>query len=263
MNPLLFVLVAIFKTQEYYAAPMRRILPLLLLLAMPGIGEELPELGKLRSDKFEERQKAEDQIVEWAKEDESGTRAELLFSKFMESSDPEEFHRLTKILVDVHLPHKMGSIQDGPGFIGINMSLQANLLLRPQFEEKRFPPQIADPSRGVYITAVIPNTPAERAGLKAEDVVVAIDGVSIAGENPPTRLKDIISKERPGAKILLSVERGDENLEIEVTLMNGKAVPVNPARGVEPRIDPEVVTRLLKEDYFRWLRNQRQERATR
>lgn len=237
---------------------MKKLLFILSIFTVSAVGEELPSLGGLRSENFTERQQAATSIVEWANEDNTGERADLLFEKYLSSQEPEEYRRLTKILLEVHLQHKVDSIpQNGPGFIGIDMSQQVRLRFQQRFEQAPLPQQFPDPSRGVHISKVIPNTPAERAGLKAGDIIVAIDGVSIAGAEPPERLKEIVSKKSPGSKILLSVEREEERLEIEVTLMNGKAVPQEPAFMDEPRIDPEVVNRLLKEDYLRWLKIQR------
>lgn len=198
--------------------------------------EEPPKLEKLRSDSFEEREKAAEAIIDWVRADQSKDRAELLFQKYLMSKEPEEFHRLTKILLKVHFEHKKDIIpQQGSGFIGINMVQNG-----------------VPPNRGVRIRLVLPDTPAERAGLKPDDLILAIDEIGITGPDPTGRLQAIVSNQAPGSKILLSVEREEQIIEVPIVLMNHLAVEDKAGR-----VDLGAVERLLREDYLRWLRDQR------
>ena len=66
-----------------------------------------------------------------------------------------------------------------------------------------------------YIEEVLPDSPAAKAGLKPDDLIVYVDGepvVSIASFN------EIISKSRPGTLLKLEVRRGDKLLTIDLTL---------------------------------------------
>lgn len=66
---------------------------------------------------------------------------------------------------------------------------------------------------GARIDQVIPDSPAEDAGLEAADIITAVDEDSVA-EN----FSDLIAAYGVGDVITLSVTRGEESLEIEVTL---------------------------------------------
>jgi S1-C subfamily serine protease len=70
---------------------------------------------------------------------------------------------------------------------------------------------------GAVITKVVPDGPADKAGLKEGDLVVAVDGQQVDRENS---LTDLIAAHKPGDRVTLEVQRpdDDEPLEIGVTL---------------------------------------------
>jgi serine protease Do len=68
---------------------------------------------------------------------------------------------------------------------------------------------------GSAITAVEPGSPAERAGLRAGDVVTAINGESVADSNA-LRLR--ISRTAPGTTVKLTVQRPEGPTDLNVTL---------------------------------------------
>jgi M6 family metalloprotease-like protein len=68
---------------------------------------------------------------------------------------------------------------------------------------------------GVRIDRFLPDSAAEKAGLKVGDLLVKIDGLSLAGEQ---RLSDVIGDKRPGDEVTLLVKRGDEELTIKAKL---------------------------------------------
>ena len=70
-------------------------------------------------------------------------------------------------------------------------------------------------SAGARIGEVRPGTPAAKAGLKAGDVVVKIDGTSVGSSD---RLRSLIDAKRPGDKVKLTVQRGGETVTLDVTL---------------------------------------------
>ncbi len=69
--------------------------------------------------------------------------------------------------------------------------------------------------RGAEIQEVIPDSPAERAGLKVGDLIREVDGQRVSASRP---LTEILSSYRPGDRVTLTVERDGEKLEIQVTL---------------------------------------------
>jgi S1-C subfamily serine protease len=83
--------------------------------------------------------------------------------------------------------------------------------------------------RGAKITGVGPGSPAAKAGLQAEDLVLSIDGIEL-----PTDANEAIAKivritagHRPKDVIVLKIKRGGEEQEISVTL--GSAADANTA----------------------------------
>jgi serine protease Do len=66
-----------------------------------------------------------------------------------------------------------------------------------------------------YVEEVDANSPAAKAGIKPDDLVVYVDGepvVSIAA------FKEVISKTRPGTALKLEVRRGEKLVSVELTL---------------------------------------------
>ncbi len=229
--------------------------------------ENLP-IKSLNSESFQERQQAEQELINWAKQEDPEKRADQLFERYLKSEDPEEFRRLTRILLAVHFDLKKEDIpQQGSGFIGISMRqprpfrfqqrrFEQGQLQLPPLEQDEFEKEAAL-ERGVFIDEVIEGTPAEKAGLLAEDLITEIDGEDLAGEDPTARLKEIVGGRPPGTKLTLTIEREEKLLKKVITLMNAQAVPQIRPNGGQPRVDAEKADQLLRNDYLRWLTEQR------
>jgi 2-alkenal reductase len=69
---------------------------------------------------------------------------------------------------------------------------------------------------GVLVTSVTPGSPAEKAGIKVDDIVLAIDGQEIDFQNP---LTDILFSYAPGDEVTVTVQRGTDELELKATLV--------------------------------------------
>jgi C-terminal processing protease CtpA/Prc len=69
--------------------------------------------------------------------------------------------------------------------------------------------------KGAMITDVMPETPAAKAGLKAEDVIVAVGDKEIGN---PAELREAITSNKPGSEVLLKVMRGKEKMDVKATL---------------------------------------------
>ena len=67
--------------------------------------------------------------------------------------------------------------------------------------------------RAVEVVEVIGDSPAARAGLRAEDLIVAVDGVPVRGVDDLQRL---LGEDRIGADVDLSVVRGGEPRDVTV-----------------------------------------------
>lgn len=67
--------------------------------------------------------------------------------------------------------------------------------------------------------AVVPASPAEKAGLKMKDVILEVDGEKVTTENP---LHIIVSRKKPTDEITMKVWRSGEEIEVKVTLSEAK-----------------------------------------
>ncbi|MFH1863325.1 MAG: trypsin-like peptidase domain-containing protein [bacterium] len=70
--------------------------------------------------------------------------------------------------------------------------------------------------QGVYVVNIIPGSPAEKAGIKPEDIIVKIDGNELTDKNGG--LAKIISKKKPGDTVNLEIWRDSQTVNLQVTL---------------------------------------------
>ena len=76
-----------------------------------------------------------------------------------------------------------------------------------------------DHARGCRVTAVNPNMPAAKAGVKSGDLIVRVDGKGFEGFDS---LFDHVQNKKPGDKLKLSIQRNGKPVEITVTLAEGR-----------------------------------------
>ncbi len=70
-------------------------------------------------------------------------------------------------------------------------------------------------TRGLTITNITPDSPAEKAGLQLADVILAVDGRALSSLED---LRLVIAQASPGTKVTLRVARDGGEREVEVTL---------------------------------------------
>lgn len=68
---------------------------------------------------------------------------------------------------------------------------------------------------GVHITGIEPGGPAEQAGLKTNDVILALDGKAISG---PKEAMDIIAETTPGQTVTFLILRAGKQIHVAVTV---------------------------------------------
>jgi Do/DeqQ family serine protease len=87
-------------------------------------------------------------------------------------------------------------------------------------------------TEGVYVDKVLPNTAAEQAGIKAKDIVVAVENITI---NSASQLKETIATKNPGDKIKISLVRDNKPMELYVVLkeQESQEVAANKLNSVE------------------------------
>ncbi len=108
------------------------------------------------------------------------------------------------------------------------------VMLDPDFTVEKARELKLDRVRGARITQIYPQSPASRAGLAVDDVVLSFDGTDIADEN---HLINLVSLTQIGRKVVLVVLRGGQKMSIEVNLSNRQEMdqrseaPTHPAMG--------------------------------
>ncbi len=81
----------------------------------------------------------------------------------------------------------------------------------------------ADGKGGVSILYVVPQTPAERAGLHAGDVIAAVDGTSTKGMSPAGVRK--LLRGKPGTAVHVEVRRADSTATDDVAITRAEIQP--------------------------------------
>jgi serine protease Do len=81
---------------------------------------------------------------------------------------------------------------------------------------------LADAELGVKISEVMPDTAAFKAGLKANDIVLALGSTTV--KDVPG-FQEAVAQHKPGDEVTLRIKRGDEEKEIKATLGKRPAEP--------------------------------------
>jgi serine protease Do len=82
--------------------------------------------------------------------------------------------------------------------------------------------------KGAYVSAVTAGSPAEKAGLQPEDVVLSVDGRTIENNGDLSRY---VASKQPGTTVRLEVQRGKSKQDVSVTLGTFPDQPADSAAG--------------------------------
>lgn len=75
------------------------------------------------------------------------------------------------------------------------------------------------PVEGLNVMSVSPGGPAEQAGLRAEDLLISINGESLAGpsgEQSYGQLRDMLAETQPGSEVSIGYRRNGDDREVQV-----------------------------------------------
>jgi len=86
---------------------------------------------------------------------------------------------------------------------------------------------------GVFVASINPGSGAAEAGIEIGDVITAIDGSIV---NTVAALQELVARHRPGEKIVVTVERGGEQSQINV-LLKSKNNSLGVVNTVETMLD--------------------------
>ena len=203
-------------------------------------------LRDLGDDAFKTRQAAEAGLRAWATQ--QPDQAQPLFLKQVQQSlDPEVRMRCRSLLKDIVMLEFRKQCE---GFVGIQMFIQ--------------PLDGATVRFGVRVTGVTRDTPAQRAGIQAGDVILELEGEGWTDENAMQSFSDVIRKHHPGERVKMKVQRGAQDLDIEVELARRPEI-LNANNGMfflgEVEFDPSRLQAQAEEKFFKEWLSQRKEAA--
>ena len=95
-----------------------------------------------------------------------------------------------------------------PGFLGI----------QPQIVTEVDVEQVPKDCVGVKIASVVADTPAAKAGLKADDVIVRFDGKTLAEDTLLAQFTERVMAKGAGATVELQIARKGKLLKVKITL---------------------------------------------
>lgn len=116
--------------------------------------------------------------------------------------------KIRKFLAESHSRQSSGPGIKKKRYLGIRMlSLSPGKVKELREQLKDFP----DVTSGAYIVEVLPDTPAEEAGLKESDVIISIGSRTVTSSSD---VSEAIKQEGP---LRMVVRRGNEDVAITVT----------------------------------------------
>jgi serine protease Do len=77
---------------------------------------------------------------------------------------------------------------------------------------------LADGDGGAKVQQVVPDSPAEKAGVKVDDLIVSVNGDPTASREA---LVNTVHKYPPGHEVVVAVKRGDKTMEMKIKLAGG------------------------------------------
>ncbi len=200
-------------------------------------------LADLESEDFRTREQAQARILEWARETPDAA-IETLYKHTVHADEPEVRERclavLRELVGDQYSRH-------GEGFIGVRMD-----------DEMAEVPGDAERRAVIRVTFVMPKSPAEKAGLKVNDLIVAVEDRIWRNIPVIVPFSDEIKKHKPGTSIQLTVLRDGQLIEVPVILARRPLEADNPFLDRRP-FDMEAAEAAAREAHFkRWLKDRRE-----
>lgn len=211
-----------------------------VLTLMSAVGVELPAkaFANLGSQQFHVRENAQSELLAWGRGGPEPAMAELLRQSKI-ADDPEVRKRCLDVLRDLVMD-EYG--KDGKGYIGIGLEdMVANLPGEP------------NPRNAIRVTNVLPKTPADQAGIRANDLIVGLNGKDWGGNDTFRQFQEKIQALKPNSNVELRILRDGALIDLKFKL--GKLPEFADARFFNGRdFDPVAAERAAKEAYFRrWL----------
>ncbi len=237
--------------QNFLAGMVLWAIPVVVSGAEEGMAEWI---GRLSSESFKDRVEAQARISEWARE-RPDVAKKILLREHEAATEPEARLRLRESLKDLVIDsHRK---EHGEGYLGISMT--------------DFQGALPGGDTGILVRMVVAGHPADLAGLKVNDIILAFGDFRCAGPGATEALVAEVKKWKPGAEVKLEVLWNGQKMDLPVTLgarpmglpAAGPARFLNGVAGPQP--DLEMLDKLeqeAREAFFReWLKEARRPRA--
>jgi S1-C subfamily serine protease len=104
-----------------------------------------------------------------------------------------------------------------------------------------------DPSSGhdgARVLEVSPGGPAEEGGVRASDLIVAVNGTTIAGDDTAAQVVERLRDVPPDTRVRLRLRRGDKTLSVELTTQQASLFAFVPPAPPIPAMPPAGPSRL-------------------
>jgi len=211
--------------------------------------EQLPRdlFNGLAAEDFKTRLDNQEKLLEWARNSPDTGRLDELYDGYLKSEDPEIRTRclnvLRKLVEDQYL-------KDGKGYVGIVMGVA----MVPKEDGEGL-------VENLRIDSIVPEGPADQAGMKVGDLILRVNGKILATPNVMDSFKELVQAKNPGEKVIIELKRAGQELKLAVTL--GKLPAGADLRFFgEPQLPLEELDKNAKEAYFKdWLEKKKKERV--
>lgn len=208
------------------------------LLALPLFAATVDDIqraiGKLGHEQFAERETAQQQLLKLAESNHKAVLAACV-PRYHQSEDPEVKMRLKELMATVVDKHLFRAPR---GYLGVRLNrvhVRGGQLVIAG---------TAVPPGAVWVSQVLDDTGAQKAGLQANDFIISVDGKQ--WENGPDGFIEYVQTKRPGEHLKLSIVRGTTTNATDAVL------------GELPATEAErIYTKENGEEFFRrWLAEQ-------
>ena len=220
------------------ACRMRVLLSLVFCLCLAQADIPPALLAELDSEDYRTREDAQASLLEWARKNPAIAK-DAVYEQFIRGTEPEVRERCLEVLKELVWEEHS---KEGEGFIGIRMLEEAVMV--PGDREMR---------AGIRVSFVMAESPAEKANIQVNDLIVAVDGKLWRQLPVSMPFSDAIRKCKPGTTVKLSVLRADELIEVPVLLTRRPLHADNPMLD-EGQLDLKAAEAAAREAFFqRWL----------
>lgn len=180
-----------------------------------ALGDLVPLLGH---ERFRVRERAQKRLIDSLGEQLEAI-GDLCYEAYSTSPDPEIRMRARAVLFELV---QRSSGTGKRGFVGIGLLLHA-------FFDKN-----GEVNFAVRVSQIIPDTPAQKAGLRVDDIITGIDNIALADKDATQRFMDIVGGMPPGREVTLKCRRDGKDFDVKINLMPRPDLPEDNFQKADP-----------------------------